>query len=85
MPTRQAVAQARDWLEVFPIAPASVGALDAAYSVVEARKLNLFDALLLATARAAGCTVVLSEDMHDGGAFGGIAVRTPLVEVRHAA
>lgn len=80
VPTRQAVAQARDWLEVFPIAPASVGALDAAYSVVEAHKLNLFDALLLATARAAGCTVVLSEDMHDGGAFGGLTVRNPLVE-----
>ncbi len=42
--------------------------------------MSLWDALLLATARAAGCTVVLSENMHDGGAFGGMTVRNPLVE-----
>jgi predicted nucleic acid-binding protein len=37
----------------------------------------LFDALLLATARQAGCTVALSEDMHDGARLDGIVVRNP--------
>jgi predicted nucleic acid-binding protein len=40
----------------------------------------LFDALLLATAREAGCTVALSEDMHDGAALGGIVVRNPFAD-----
>jgi hypothetical protein len=39
----------------------------------------LFDALLLATARNAGCAVALSEDMHDGGTPLGITVRNPFV------
>ena len=38
----------------------------------------MFDALLLATAREAGCTVLLSEDMQDGAEFDGVVVRNPL-------
>ena len=36
-----------------------------------------FDALLLATARQAGCSIALSEDMHDGAKLDGIVVRNP--------
>ena len=32
---------------------------------------------LLATARQAGCTIALSEDMHDGARLDGIVVRNP--------
>jgi predicted nucleic acid-binding protein len=75
-----AVAQARDWLRVFPTVAADVRALDAAYTAVEEGRFALFDALLLATAREAGCTVALSEDMHDGAALGGIVVRNPFAD-----
>jgi hypothetical protein len=33
--------------------------------------------LLLATAQQAGCSIVLSEDMHDGAKLDGIVVRNP--------
>lgn len=77
VPRREAVAHARDWLRIFRIATADAAALDAAYIAVEAERFGLFDALLLATARGAGCTVALSEDMHDGAALNGIVVRNP--------
>lgn len=75
-----ALAQARDWLRLFPVVAADANALETAYAALEAGRFSLWDALLLATARAAGCTILLSEDMHDRGAFDGITVRNPLVE-----
>lgn len=80
VPRREAVAQARDWLQAFPTAAADARALDAAYAAVEQGRFALFDALLLATARQAGCTVAFSEDMHDGADLGGIIVRQPFVD-----
>jgi predicted nucleic acid-binding protein len=72
-----AVAQARDWLRVFPIVAADQYALDLAYMAIEQERFGLFDALLLATAHQAGCSMVLSEDMHDGARLAGIVVRNP--------
>ena len=73
-----AIAQARDWRLLFPVVTASASAFDAALGAFEAGRFGLWDALLLATAREAGCTTLLSEDMQDGAALDGIAVRNPL-------
>jgi predicted nucleic acid-binding protein len=73
-----AIAQARDWGLLFPVATASALALDAAFTAFEAGRFGLWDALLLATAREAGCAIVPSEDMQDGAALDGITVRDPL-------
>ena len=62
----------------FPLAAADGKALEVAYAAVEAGRFGLFDALLLATAKEAGCTVALSEDKQDGSALDGIVVRNPL-------
>jgi predicted nucleic acid-binding protein len=70
----EAVAQARDWLRVVA---ADRYALDAAFAAVVRARFGLFDALLLATARQVGCTIALSEDMHDGARLDGIVVRNP--------
>jgi predicted nucleic acid-binding protein len=75
-----AVAQARDWLRLFPTIGADARALDAAYTAVTEGRFALFDALLLTTARQAGCTVALSEDMQDGAALDGIVVRNPFAD-----
>jgi predicted nucleic acid-binding protein len=72
-----ALAQARDWLRVFPIVAADQYALELAYTAIEHGRFGLFDALLLATARHAGCSIALSEDMHDGAELDGIIVRNP--------
>jgi predicted nucleic acid-binding protein len=77
VPRDQALAQARDWLRVFPIVAADQYALELAYTAIEQERFGLFDALLLATARQAGCSIALSEDMHDGAQLDGIVVRNP--------
>lgn len=73
----EAVAQARDWLQVFPVVAADAKALEAAYRALDAGRFGLWDALLLATAAGAGCTVALSEDMQDGRDLAGVVVRNP--------
>lgn len=40
-------------------------------------KLSFWDAMLLATVRRAGCTLLLSEDFQDGRTLSGITVRNP--------
>jgi predicted nucleic acid-binding protein len=80
IPKEEAVAQARDWLRVFPIVAADGNALEAAYRAIEQERFGLFDALLLATAAQAGCTIAISEDMHDGVRLDGIEVRNPFAD-----
>ena len=78
VPKSEAAAQVRDWLQLFPAAAADAVALERALDAVEAGQFAFWDALLLATAAEAGCSVVLSEDMHDGAEFDGLRVRDPL-------
>ena len=78
VPKAEAAAQVRDWLQLFPTAAADALALERALEAVAASQFAFWDALLLATAAEAGCSVVLSEDMHDGAVFGGLRVRNPL-------
>ena len=50
---------------------------------VQSSSLRLFDhALILETARAAGCTVVLSEDLNDDQDYGGVRVENPFKSAR---
>lgn len=76
-PRDEAVAQVRDWQEVFPVVAASSSALAHALEPFRAGRLGLWDAVLLATAREAGCTLVLSEDLADGIDVDGVIVRNP--------
>ena len=74
----EAIAQARDWMRLLPVVTASASAFESAFIACEAGRLGLWDAVLLATAREAGCTVLLSEDMQDGAQSDGVVVRNLL-------
>ena len=67
----------RDWLEVFEVASAGSAALDDAMSVVDEHRLSFWDALLWATARQAGCSAIVSEDMQHGRRLGGVEFVNP--------
>lgn len=58
------------------VAPTSAD-VRAATSAAVAGRFSYWDALLLATLGRAGCTTVLSEDMHDGATLAGAVVRNP--------
>jgi len=70
---------ALDWLSIFvSVAP---GPADVERAITEARdgRHHYWDALLLATLREAGCTVLLSEDMQHGADYDGVRVLNPFL------
>lgn len=77
MPQAEAAAQAADWLELFPTATASAAAIRVALAAAADRRASYWDALLVATAAEAGCTVVLTEDMSDGSVLSGLRIHNP--------
>lgn len=73
VPRSEAAGQVRRWMDVFAIAPgASANALALALEASAVGRFQFYDALLLATAREAGCAAVISEDMADGAELDGV-------------
>jgi predicted nucleic acid-binding protein len=60
--------------ETFHQTPAAVG-----YAIAESTRgpFSYWDAVLLASAEEAGCTLMLSEDVADGSGLGSLVVRNP--------
>jgi predicted nucleic acid-binding protein len=69
--------QTRDWLELFPVVSSTPKLLPQALQLAEQGQVSFWDAMLVATVAEAGCTTLLSEDMADGVALGGVTVRNP--------
>jgi predicted nucleic acid-binding protein len=72
-----AAAQAEDWLRIFPCASASATAIRTALGDAVAGRASYWDALLVATAAEAGCTLILTEDLADDSSLGGVAIHNP--------
>jgi predicted nucleic acid-binding protein len=75
----EASAQLRDWGTEFPIVAADPEALWTALDLAVDRRCGFWDALLLTTAGRHGCSVVMSEDMHDGARLGGVTILNPFI------
>jgi predicted nucleic acid-binding protein len=75
----EAASFVRQFRDSMQIIPAAIEDLDPAMQIHLQHNIQFFDALLIATARRAGCTVFLSEDLQDGRDFDGITVRNPFV------
>jgi predicted nucleic acid-binding protein len=76
-PPATAQAAVDDLMGFFPLASPSGADVRAATAAAVAGRFSYWDALLLATLGRAGCSVVLSEDMHDGASLAGAVVRNP--------
>jgi predicted nucleic acid-binding protein len=77
MPAADAAAQVGDWLLYFSTVAVSAAAVRAALVDAVAGRASYWDALLVATAAEAGCTLILTEDLADGGKLGGVEVHNP--------
>jgi predicted nucleic acid-binding protein len=77
VPAPEVAAMVRRWAVIFPTIGSSLIAVETAVDAAERERLSYWDALLLATASEAGCTIALSEDMQDGYRLGTIVVRNP--------
>lgn len=72
-----AVAQVVDWFDMFPTVAASEAAVRAALVAAAAGRASYWDLLLVATAAEAGCSVILTEDLDDGGVLHGVRILNP--------
>lgn len=77
LPAATMQARAENLLATFETFAHTPAALSHAAALAAQGRYFFWDAVLLASAEHAGCTVLLSEDMADGAAFGNIAVRNP--------
>jgi predicted nucleic acid-binding protein len=75
-PGEARVAQAK-WRRAFQVQLSNLQTFDDAIDAVEMHRLSFWDAMVWATAREAGCGVILTEDMQDGQAIGGVRFVNP--------
>lgn len=69
--------QVRDWMSTYPVIVPSAATLATALDLNLDGKCGFWDGVLIATAEQSGCTLLLSEDMHDGMRFRRLRVRNP--------
>lgn len=77
LPRSQAVDRAGELRVAFEVVGVSPEAFDAGMAAARDSRYSVWDAILLATVNQAGCTLLLSEDLHDGGKFGGVTIVNP--------
>ena len=63
--------------KALPRVPESEALLDRGMEIKERYGIQFYDALLVASAEAAGCDTVYSEDMADGAVYGAVHVVDP--------
>lgn len=61
----------------FPVQDVTSGILMAALDAREHFQLSYWDAAIIESSRAIGCTVLLSEDLNDGQDYAGVRVTNP--------
>lgn len=82
-PTAAATA-VRRWRRFADLAAPDDAVFDEAVDISAAHGLDVWDAVILAATRSSGCTVLLSEDFHDGFAWRGVTVANPFATPGHA-
>jgi len=75
VPRAAAAALLEDWSLLYPVAAGpTMASLIVAAAEAVAGRFQFYDALLIATAAAAGCTDLISEDMQRGAQLSGVRV-----------
>ena len=80
-------AQARDrllrWRRSYPVLETTEIGMGMAADLSAEHNLQIWDAVILSAASQAGCRLLLSEDMQDGFAWGGVIVVNPFAARPH--
>lgn len=69
-----------EWTTVFPVIPAQPQTLARAIHANRQHQIQFWDAMLWATAKEAGVTVLFSEDFQHGQVMGGVRFCNPFLE-----
>ncbi|MGA9979201.1 MAG: PIN domain-containing protein [Candidatus Sulfotelmatobacter sp.] len=81
-PAKRARAAILSWQDTFPLIETSPSVLVAALDVAD-HGLSIWDAIILSAAAAAGCRLLLSEDLQEGFTWGGVTVVNPFAAKKH--
>ena len=71
------------WQDVFPLVETSSAVMLAAADLATRHRLGIWDAVVFSAAAAAGCRLLLSEDLQAGFTWSGVTVTNPFSEKRH--
>src|ERR1700690_2312754 len=71
------------WQDAFPLIETSPAVLLVAIDLAAHHRLSIWDAVVLSAAAAAGCRLLLSEDLQSGFTWNGVTVANPFAERRH--
>lgn len=71
-----------DRTELFEVVQVTPPLIRSALDLHQTRRLAFYDALALASAQTAGCTVLYSEDMNAGEVVGGVQIVNPLTDLK---
>ena len=74
-----AIQRISEFMGGFDCPPTDAHDLIDAFDLANKKRLQFFDALIIAVAHRAGATLLLSEDMHDGLEVDGLRVVNPFV------
>ncbi len=71
------------WQDVFPLIETSPAVMLAAADLATRHLLGIWDAVILSAAAAAGCRLLLSEDLQQGFTCNGVTVTNPFSREKH--
>lgn len=71
------------WQDAFAVADTSACVITAAAELAARHQLGIWDAVILAASAAAGCRLILSEDLQDGFTWTGLTVANPFAATPH--
>jgi predicted nucleic acid-binding protein len=69
--------RAIDALRRFTVVPIEAGDVDTALRLTEQHSISYWDALIVASARSAGCVRILTEDLAHGAELAGVRIENP--------
>jgi predicted nucleic acid-binding protein len=72
-----------NWQDVFPLIETSSSVMLAATDLAADHQLGIWDAVILSASAAAGCRLLLSEDMQPGFTWNGLTVANPFAQEKH--
>lgn len=82
-PPERARAAILSWQDAYPLIETSPAVLVAGTDLAARHGLSIWDAVIFAAAVAAGCRLLLSEDLQSGFTWNGATVTNPFSAARH--
>jgi predicted nucleic acid-binding protein len=82
-PAERARAAILSWQDAFPLIETSPSILLAATDLATHHRLGIWDSVVLSGAAAAGCRLLLSEDLQEGFTWSGVTVVNPFSQVKN--